>query len=817
MTTDRPAAVGGTRQDGVVTDTTDPAALDEPTAQRRWSELVALVEEDQRAYYQHDAPKVSDAEYDARMRELEALEAAHPALRSPESPTQRVGGQAAAGFSTVEHLERMLSLDNVFSVDELRAWDTRVARDLGVDGGDVGYLTEVKIDGLAIALLYERGRLVRAATRGDGQTGEDITANALRIAEIPQRLAGDDHPEVVEVRGEVFIPVSAFERLNELQEQLREQAVAEARDRADGRAAATRAFDEERARVAALRRFPQFANPRNAAAGGLRQLLDKKSGLEREAGLARVKALRIYAHGVGALQWTEGEHAELANQSDAYTLFERWGIPVSPHNRVVQGIDGVVDMITYFAEHRHDIEHQLDGIVVKVDALADQRRLGTTSRAPRWATAYKYPPEEVNTRLVAIQVGVGRTGRATPYAVMEPVTVAGSTVRQATLHNQDVVKAKGVRIGDMVVLRKAGDVIPEILGPVPALADDGYPREDFVMPTECPECGTPLRAMKEGDVDLRCPNAESCPAQVRGRVEHIGSRGGLDIEALGEVTAAALTQPDLPAEPPLRTEAGLFDLTLERLLPIEVVVRDAETGLPKVDDDGGLRRRTPFRKKLTHSKAARLAAEEAGETLPVHEPSSQAAKLLDELDRARTKDLWRILVSLNIRHVGPVAARALADWFGSLDAIREASREELAAVEGVGPVIADELLAWFQVDWHREIVEVWAAAGVRFVIPGHPGPAVMAEKAAEGPTGPLAGLTVVVTGSLEGYTRDGAKEAVIAAGGKASGSVSKKTDYVVVGENAGSKETKARDLGLTILDEDAFTRLLEGGPEALAE
>ncbi len=792
----------------------DPTALDEAAAQRRWAELVALVEEDQRAYYELDAPKVSDAEYDARLRELEALEAAHPGLVTPESPTQRVGGQAAAGFATVEHLERMLSLDNVFGLDELRAWDARVARDLGVEGGDVGYLSEVKIDGLAIALLYEKGRLVRAATRGDGRTGEDVTQNALRLADVPKRLAGDDHPDVVEVRGEVFIPVSAFERLNELQARLRERAVSEARERAGARATAG-SFDEERARVAALRRFPQFANPRNAAAGGLRQLLEKKDGLELEAGLARVEALRLYAHGVGALQWTEGEHAELERQSDAYALFEKWGVPVSPHNRVVQGIDGVLEMIEHFGEHRHDIEHELDGIVVKVDSLADQRRLGATSRAPRWAIAYKYPPEEVTTRLLAIQVGVGRTGRATPYAVMEPVKVAGSTVRQATLHNQDVVRAKGVRIGDMVVLRKAGDVIPEILGPVAALADDGYPREDFVMPSECPECGTPLRAMKEGDVDLRCPNAESCPAQVRGRIEHIGSRGGLDVEALGEVTAAALAQPDVPETPPLRTEAGLFSLTLEQLLPIEVVVRDAETGLPKVDDDGVARRRAPFRKKVTHTRAARLAAQEAGETLPEFEPSSQATKLLEELERAKTKDLWRILVSLNIRHVGPVAARALADWFGSLDAIRAASRDELAAVEGVGPVIADQLVEWFTVDWHLEIVEAWAAAGVRFATPGHPGPEAMAAKADEGPSGPLAGLTVVVTGSLEGFSRDGAKEAIIAAGGKASGSVSKKTDYVVVGEGAGSKEAKARELGLPILDEAGFVRLLEGGPAAL--
>jgi DNA ligase (NAD+) len=756
--------------------TADPTALDEAAAQRRWAELVALVEDDQRAYYELDQPTVSDAEYDARMRELEALEAAHPALVTPESPTQRVGGRAAAGFATVEHRERMLSLDNAFSTDDLRAWAGRVNRDLGLGPDDaVGYLCEVKIDGLAIALLYEKGRLVRAATRGDGRTGEDVTANVRTIGEIPQRLGGDpaSHPDVIEIRGEVFMGVEDFAALNE--------------------------------KLVAAGHAP-YANPRNTAAGSLRQ---------KDPKVTASRNLRMYAHGVGALQWTAGEHAELARQSDAYRLFDQWGVPVSPHNRVVEALDGVLEMIEHFREHRHDIEHELDGIVVKVDALADQRRLGSTSRAPRWAIAYKYPPEEVTTRLLAIQVGVGRTGRATPYAVMEPVTVAGSTVRQATLHNQDVVRAKGVRIGDMVVLRKAGDVIPEILGPVAALADDGYPREDFVMPAECPECGTALRPMKEGDVDLRCPNAESCPAQVRGRVEHIGSRGALDIEALGEVTAAALTQPDVPETPPLRTEAGLFSLTLEQLLPIEAVVRDAETGLPKVDDDGVARRRAPFRKKLAHSRAARAAAQEAGETLPEFEPSAQAVKLLEELERAKTKDLWRILVSLNIRHVGPVAARALAEWFGSLDRIRAASRDELAAVEGVGPVIADQIVEWFTVDWHREIVEAWEAAGVRFATPGHPGPEAMAAKAEEGPTGPLAGLTVVVTGSLEGFSRDGAKEAIVAAGGKSAGSVSKKTDYVVVGENAGSKEAKARDLGLTILDEAQFVRLLEGGPAAL--
>ncbi|WP_285107744.1 NAD-dependent DNA ligase LigA [Promicromonospora sp. MEB111] len=747
-------------------------AGDEAAAQRRWAELVAQIEEDRRAYFEDDAPVSSDAEYDVRMRELQALEAAHPALVTPESPTQSVGGAATAGFATVEHIERMLSLDNAFSTEELGVWADKVHRDLGTD--TPGLLCEVKIDGLAISLVYEKGRLIRGVTRGDGRAGEDVTANVRTIASIPQQLAGDPggHPDLIEVRGEVFMATADFAVLNE-------KLVAAGLD--------------------------PYANPRNTAAGSLRQ---------KDPSVTASRNLRMYAHGVGALQWQAGEHTELERQSDAYTLFDRWGIAVSPHNRVIPGLDGALEMIEYFREHRHDIEHELDGIVLKVDALEQQRKLGSTSRAPRWAIAFKYPPEEVNTRLLAIQIGVGRTGRATPYAVMEPVKVAGSTVRQATLHNQDVVKAKGVRIGDVVVLRKAGDVIPEILGPVTALAGDGYPREDFVMPANCPECGTPLRPMKEADVDLRCPNAESCPAQVRGRVEHIGSRGGLDIEALGEVTAAALTHPDVPETPPLVTEAELFSLTLDQLLPIEAVVRDAETGLPKMDDDGVVRRRAPFRRRLSYGKAQRAAAEEAGETLPEWAPSANATKLLDELERAKTKDLWRMLVSLNIRHVGPVAARALAGWFGSVDAIEAASEEELAAVEGVGPVIAAEIKAWLAVDWHQGILAAWRAAGVQLATPGHPGPAAMAEADTE-PTGPLAGLTVVVTGSLVDFTRDGAKEAIIAAGGKASGSVSKKTDYVVLGENAGSKAAKAEALEIPTLDEDGFKALLEGGPEAL--
>jgi DNA ligase (NAD+) len=531
----------------------------------------------------------------------------------------------------------------------------------------------------------------------------------------------------------------------------------------------------------------------------------------------RLGRLSMYVHGIGA--WVQGDDAppRLTNQSDYYDLFASWGLPMSPHTRVVDDADAVVAYVEEYGERRASIEHELDGVVVKVDDLAQHDELGATSRAPRWAIAYKYPPEEVHTKLLDVRVGVGRTGRVTPYAVMEPVRVAGSTVTFATLHNQEVVRAKGVLIGDTVVLRKAGDVIPEVLGPVLAeRPDDAHP---FEMPTACPECGTELRAMKEGDIDLRCPNARSCPAQVRGRVEHIGSRQGLDIEVLGEVTAAALTQPDEPEQPPLVTEAALFDLTLDELVPIVVTVRDADTGEPRVDADGEPRRRTPFRvvKAKTYAPEAEgmTAAErrKAGfkKDVPVYGASTQAQKLLDELEKAKTKELWRLLVSLNIRHVGPVAARALADWFGSLDAIRAASVEELSAVEGVGGIIAESIVAWLDVDWHLEIIDRWSAAGVQWSIPGHPGPGAREEV-----EGPLTGLTIVATGTLEGFTREGAKEAIIAAGGKAAGSVSKKTDFVAAGPGAGSKLTKAEELGIPVLDADGFRLLLEGGPDAVA-
>ncbi|MBO0925202.1 NAD-dependent DNA ligase LigA [Cellulomonas sp. zg-ZUI199] len=796
-------------------------------ARHRWTELAEQVRADQFAYYVRDAPTSSDAEYDERMRALERLEEEHPGLRTPDSPTQRVAGTFSTDFTAVEHVQRMLSLDNAFSREDLVAWSERVHRDLETTAR-LDYLCELKIDGLAIALLYEKGRLVRAATRGDGRTGEDVTLNVRTIPTIPDVLAGDPatHPDLIEIRGEVFLPVEAFRALNEAQV-------------AAGKA--------------------PFANPRNAAAGSLRQ---------KDPRVTATRPLRMYAHGIGALTWGQGRGTGIARQSQVYDLLAGWGVPTSTHTRVVGSLDEVWERVAYFGEHRHDVEHEIDGIVVKVDDIALQRRLGATSRAPRWAIAYKYPPEEVNTRLLAIEVGIGRTGRATPFAVMEPVLVAGSTVRQATLHNQDVVRAKGVRVGDMVVLRKAGDVIPEIVGPAPQAPGDDVPRVEWHMPADCPECGTPLRPMREGDVDLRCPNAQGCPAQVRGRLEHIGSRGAFDIEVLGEVTAAALTQPEVPETPPVPNEAYLFDLvgygpdatpdevdrvrtaSLARLAEVEVVVRDAETGLPKEDEDGTLRRRTPFRRTLKHTRAQRAAAEAEGRTLPDWEPSEAARTLLDQLDLAKTKELWRAIVALSIRNVGPTAARALAQEFGSMAALREvvdpdagagagaddgarqdaldlevasgpdgdggtvpdpraarraAAVERLAGVEGVGPTIAQSLLDWFAEPWHREIVDRWAAAGV-----------VMADAADDSVPRTLEGVTVVVTGSLDGFSRDGAKEAILVRGGKASGSVSKKTDFVVVGENAGSKETKARELGLRILDEAGFEALLAGGPAAVA-
>ncbi len=778
-------------------------------ARARSQELTERILELRDAYYERDASVVSDADYDALVHELEAIEREHPELQGQDSPTQTVGGRVAAQFDPVTHAERMLSLDNVFSLDELREWAAKTQESAG---RPVHWLTELKIDGLAISLRYEHGVLTSAATRGDGRVGEDVTANALRVAGIPARLAGTGHPPMVEVRGEVYIPVAEFERLNALQAELRERSVADARERAEARKNAAE-FDEDKATLAAARRFPSFANPRNAASGGLRQLIDKKDGLDLEAGLARIASLSLLVHGIGA--WPD---PPVAAQSEVYALLKDWGLPTSSAAKVETHVDGVVDFVEYYGAHRHDVEHEIDGVVVKVDELDLHRELGATSRAPRWAIAYKYAPEEVQTRLLDIVVSVGRTGRATPFAVMAPAHVAGSVVRQATLHNQEVVIAKGVLIGDMVVLRKAGDVIPEVLGPVVELRD-GTERA-FVMPTACPDCGSTLAPAKEGDIDLRCPNARSCPAQVRGRVEHIGSRGGLDIEGLGEVGAAALTQPRVPEVAPLVTEAALFELTIADLFPIEVVVRDGETGEPRRDAAGAEKIEAPFRRQRKAPLPGKAPTKTRND--PPFDPdgpfdgdaefivSKSALELVANLELAKTKDLWRQLVSLNIRHVGPVAARALASWFGSLEAIRAATAEELAAVEGVGAIIADAVIEWFQVDWHLEIVDRWSEAGVSFAVPGHPGPG-----AAAAAGGVLAGLTIVVTGTIDGFSRESAEEAILSRGGKAAGSVSKKTDFVVVGPGAGSKAAKAEQLGLRILDAEGFVALLDGGPAAL--
>ncbi|OBF60449.1 DNA ligase (NAD(+)) LigA [Mycobacterium sp. 852002-50816_SCH5313054-b] len=684
----------------------DPVA---PEIRREWRELADEVREHQFRYYVRDAPIVSDAEFDQLLRRLEALEEQHPELRTPDSPTQLVGGAGfATDFAEAEHLERMLSLDNVFSADEFELWAGRVRGEVGPDVGDVPYLCELKIDGVALSLVYRDGRLVRAATRGDGRTGEDVTLNARTIDDVPERLTaakGYPVPDVLEVRGEVFFRLADFEALN--------AALVE-----DGKA--------------------PFANPRNSAAGSLRQ---------KDPAVTARRKLRMICHGVGR---TEGFRP--ATLHDAYLALGAWGLPVSEHTTRVENVGGALERITYWGEHRHDVDHEIDGVVVKVDDVALQRRLGSTSRAPRWAIAYKYPPQEVQTELLDIRVNVGRTGRVTPFAFMTPVKVAGSTVGLATLHNAAEVKRKGVLIGDTVVIRKAGDVIPEVLGPIVDLRD-GSERE-FVMPTTCPECGTPLAPAKEGDADIRCPNARSCPAQLRERVFHVAGRGALDIEGLGYEAGIALLAAGVIAD-----EGDLFTLTEDDLL----------------------------RTELFRTKAGGLSA--------------NGARLLANLGAAKAKPLWRVLVALSIRHVGPTAARALATEFGSLEAIEAASTEQLAAVEGVGPTIAAAVTEWFTVDWHRAIVDKWRAAGVR-----------MADERDASVPRTLAGLTIVVTGSLAGFSRDDAKEAIVSRGGKAAGSVSKKTDYVVAGDAPGSKFDKAVELGVPILDEDGFRKLLSDGP-----
>ncbi|MDQ1617813.1 MAG: ligase [Actinomycetota bacterium] len=677
-------------------------------AQHRHADLVERIDRMRFDYFVRDSPTVSDAEYDGLMRELQALEEAHPELRTPDSPTQTVGGTFSTDFAAVDHIERMMSLDNAFSAEELAAWAERVERDKGA--ATVHYLCELKVDGVAINLLYEQGRLVRALTRGNGSTGEDVTLNVRTIDVVPTELTGDDVPALVEVRGEVFFPAEQFAELN-------------ARLVESGK--------------------PPFANPRNAAAGSLRQ---------KDPRITASRRLRMVVHGMGAR-----EGYTPARQSGAYAALRGWGLPVSDRFEVVDDLEGVQRYIDHYGEQRHSVEHEIDGVVVKVDEVPVQRRLGSTSRAPRWAIAFKYPPEEVTTKLLDIKVNVGRTGRVTPFGVMEPVVVSGSTVSMATLHNATEVVHKGVLIGDTVVLRKAGDVIPEIVGPVVDLRDGS--EVAFQMPTRCPECGTPLRHEKEGDADIRCPNNRSCPAQLRERLYHVAGRGAFDIDVLGYEAATGLLQAGV-----VQDEGDVFDLDEEALGRVPMFRRK----------DGGL--------------------------------TANARKLLDAIEQAKHRPLWRVLVALSIRHVGPTAAQALAREFRSVERIRAATLEELAGTEGVGPVIGQAVLDWFDVDWHRAIVERWETAGV-----------TLAEEAVDEGPRPLEGLSIVVTGSLEGFSRDGAKDAIQAQGGKAVSSVSKKTDFVVVGDSPGSKFDKAVSLGLPVLDEDGFRVLLERGSDAARE
>jgi DNA ligase (NAD+) len=680
-------------------------------ARQRHADLSAQVTEARHRYYVLDSPTLSDNDFDRLLRELEGLEDQYPELRTPDSPTQQVGGGVSTLFTPVEHLQRLLSLDNSFSAEELDAWAERAAK----GGGTGPYLCELKIDGLAIALVYRNGRLIRGATRGDGRTGEDVTPNIRTINSIPGQLKGTGYPQTLEVRGEVFLPVKAFEELNE--------------------------------RLTEAGKAP-FANPRNSGAGSLRQ---------KDPRVTASRALDVIVHGVGRVEGFPDGSSPPETQSGWYDRLREWGLPTSDRIKVVPDLAAVHEYINFYAEHRHDPPYEIDGVVVKLDRLDEQRALGATSRAPRWAMAFKYPPEEVNTRLLDIQVNVGRTGRVTPFGVMEPAKVSGSTVEMATLHNADEVKRKGVLIGDMVVLRKAGDVIPEIVGPVVDLRT-GDERE-FVFPTHCPACGTEL-VRPEGEADTRCPNTRSCPAQLRERLFHLAGRGAFDIEVLGYEAVTALLDDHLVSD-----EGDLFTLTEDQL----------KTSPFFVNKEG---------------------------TLKVN-----AGRLLANLEVARQRPLWRVLVALSIRHVGPTAARALATEFGSLDVIASASEEQLAAVDGVGPTIAASVVDWFGVDWHRAIVDKWRAAGVRMEEEGFD-PNRTTQKL-------LAGVTVVITGSLQEFSRDEAAEAVRAAGGKVTGSVSKKTGFVVAGDNPGSKYDKAVEVGVPVLGEAGFRILLAEGPDAV--
>ena len=668
-------------------------------ARHRMTELINEIRDHQFKYYVLDEPSITDAQFDELLKELQKLEEKNPELREADSPTQHVGGGFSTQFEQRDHIEKMMSLDNVFDLDELATWFDRVEKEVAAPQ----YLCEVKVDGLAINLTYENGVLTRGLTRGNGTTGEDVTLNVKTIKNLPHLLKGKKLPALIEIRGEVFFPIAAFNELNESLEEAGKQL---------------------------------FANPRNGAAGSLRQ---------KDPRVTASRPLSVVVHGVGAK-----EGISFDSQSAAYEELKKLGLPTSDRFKVCGTRKEVEKFIQYYSDHRHDVEHEIDGVVIKVDALSQQQQLGFTSRAPKWAIAYKYPPEEVTTKLLDIKVSVGRTGRVTPFAFMEPVKVAGSTVTNATLHNAEEITRKGVLIGDIVVIRKAGDVIPEVLGPV--IEKRTGKEKSFVMPTQCPECGSALRAMSEGDVDIRCPNTQSCPAQLRERIYYIGSRAALDIDVLGYEAATALLDANI-----ITDESDLFDLTAEKLM------------------------RSDFFTKKDGAQAANVD------------------KLLSALEEAKTRPLWRTLVALSIRHVGPTAAQGLAASLGSIKAISQATASELADVDGVGQIIADSIVEWFSIDWHKAIIAKWDAAGVRMV-----------NEPTESLPQTLAGLTFVVTGGLESFTRDGISETIAAHGGKASSSVSKKTDYVLVGSDPGSKLAKAQELGVQVIDEAKFKELLAG-------
>ncbi len=694
----------------------------------RRDELVSAIEDARDLYYQKDNPTISDIEYDTLFKELQGIEADYPELVTADSPTQSVGGEVAENFSEFTHPSRMWSLDNVFDFDELDTWFARV--------GNHNFLCELKIDGLAINAVYRNGQLETVATRGSGSVGENVMSNVEYMTCIPQKLKapkGTKMPELLEVRGEVYFSLAEFDQIN-------------LEVTATGRTA--------------------FANPRNAAAGTLRQRIDKRieAAAEAKSETSRTKAteeleraksamsrLGLIVHGIGV-----HDGLEITAQSHAYELLKAWGLPTSERVKVVKSAQEVKDYIDYFGEHRSDIEHDIDGVVIKVDSLGEQRELGFTARAPRWAIAYKYPPTVVRTRLIDIGVQVGRTGRVTPRAQVEPVLVAGSTVSFATLHNGFEVARKGVLLGDMIFLRKAGDVIPEILGPVVELRDGS--ERPFVMPTKCPECGSTLAPEKEDDKDVRCPNTRSCPAQLRGRLEHLGSRAVLDIEGLGEKAARALLEDNV-----IEDEGDLFSLTAQDLRTSDFfVIKGEERKIAK-----------------------------------------NAELLLEQLQLAKSKPLWRIISALSIRHIGPPTAQAIARALPDMTSLRNSSADELAQIEGIGQTIGNSVAEWFGEKWHSDIVDKWASAGVR-----------MHDDVVESGPQILAGLTVVVTGTLEGFSREAAAEAITSRGGKSASSVSKNTDFVVVGPGAGSKAAKAEELGRPILDEAGFVVLINDGPEA---